>query len=141
MSFLNRWWRPRNLLLAWCGYWIALVLITLGPVIVSLKRLMGDTNSHGSANVSFGNGRFTANISQAGHPTWVGSVSVLTLALLVAVPPLVLWLMWLIGASRTNNAEQRAASDAARPQELYATDSRTEIIESSPSRRRAREES
>jgi hypothetical protein len=115
--------------------------ITLARPIAALSRLGADANSHGSANVSFGNGTFTAKISQAGQPTWVGSVSVITLALLVAVPPLLLWLMWLIGASRTNNAEHTAANYSARRQELYATDSRTEIIESSPSRRRAREES
>jgi hypothetical protein len=141
MSILNRWWRPRNLLLAWFGYWIGLVLITLGSAIASARRLMADPNSHGSADLSFANGTFTAKIAQPGHPTWTGTVSVLTLALLVAVPPLLLWLMWLIGTSRTNNAEKNAANESARRQELYATDSRTEIIESSPSRRRAREES
>jgi hypothetical protein len=62
------------------------------------------------------------------------------LALLVAIPPLVLWLAGLAGTSRTNNAESTAAKEAGR-EELYATDSRTDLIESSPSRRRVREES
>jgi hypothetical protein len=62
------------------------------------------------------------------------------LALLVAIPPLVLWLAGLAGTSRTNNAESSAAKEARR-EELYATDSRTDFIESSPSRRRVREES
>ena len=97
-------------------------------------------NSHGSVNVSFGNGAFTANILEGSRTTWTGGVSLLTLVLLVAVPPLLLWLVWLVGTSRTNNAELSAAKRDARREELYATDSRTEITESSPSRRHAREE-
>jgi hypothetical protein len=62
------------------------------------------------------------------------------LALLVALPPLVLWLVWLAGTPRTNNAESSAAEEA-RQEELYARDSRTDFIESSLSRRRVREES
>jgi hypothetical protein len=141
MSSPRRWWRPRNLFLAWCGYWIALLAVTVAKPLAAAIRLAQDPKSHGNAAISFGNGVFTANISQAGQPSWTGSVSVLTLTLLVAGPPLLLWLMWFIATSRTNNAEQTAANDQARPQELYATDSRTEIFESSPSRRRAREES
>jgi hypothetical protein len=106
-----------------------------------LSRLAGEANSHGSADLKFGDGGFTAIIRQAGQTLWTGSVSLLTLTLLVAGPPLLLWLMWFVGTSRTNNAEQIAANDLARRQELYATDSRTEIIESSTSKRRAREES
>jgi hypothetical protein len=141
MRAASVWWRPRNLLLAWCGYWAVLLVITLGRAIVTVKHLVGDPNSHGSAGISFGDGRFVAHITQGGQSVWTGSVSVLTLAMLVAVPPLLLWLMWLVGTSRTNNAEQRVVNDPARRQELYATDSRTEIIESSTSKRRAREES
>jgi hypothetical protein len=61
-------------------------------------------------------------------------------ALLVAMPPLLLWLVWLVGTSRTNNADSSAAKPV-RLQELYSTDSRTEFIESSPSKRPVREES
>jgi hypothetical protein len=141
MTATRRWWRPRNLFLAWCGYWVALVAVTAAKPLAAAIRLTQDPNSHGDAAISFGNGVFTANISQAGQPTWTGSVSALTLTLLVAGPPLLLWLMWFVATSRTNNAEQIGANDAARAKELYATDSRTEIIESSTSARRAREES
>jgi hypothetical protein len=141
MSLTRRWWRPRNLFLAWCGYWLALVAVTVAKPLAAAIRLTQDPQSHGNAAVSFANGVFTASISQAGQPSWTGSVSVLTLTLLAAGPPLLLWLMWFVATSRTNNAEQIAANDGPRPQELYATDSRTEIFESSPSRRRAREES
>jgi hypothetical protein len=68
-------------------------------------------------------------------------MSMLTLAFLVGIPPLLLWFVWLFGMSRTNNAGRSATEADIRAKELHATDSRTEIIESSTSRRRAREES
>jgi hypothetical protein len=102
--------------------------------------MANDPNSHGTAGVSFAGGVFVGTIAPAGRTTWSGSVSLLTLALLVAIPPLVLWLVWLAGTSRTNNADASVANQL-RQEELYATDSRTKFTESSPSRRRVREES
>jgi hypothetical protein len=140
MKSARHWWRPRNLLLAWCAYWVALLLITLGPAIRAGWRMAQVPNSHGTVAVSLTDGVFLGTIGESGRTTWSGSVSLLTLALLVAIPPLLLWLVWLIGTSRTNNAGSSAANQVGR-QQLYATDSRTEFNESSPSRRRAREES
>ncbi|HEX2693058.1 MAG TPA: hypothetical protein VHL12_03290 [Gemmatimonadaceae bacterium] len=97
-------------------------------------------SSHGTATVSVTDGVFVGSIAEAGRTTWSGSVPLLTLALLVGIPPLLMWLVWLVGTPRTNHADSSAANQA-RQQELYATDSRTEFTESSPSRRRVREES
>lgn len=141
MRFRRKWWRPRNLLLAWCAYWLTLIVVGLGPAIAVGWRMSHDRGSHGSAAVNIGDGVFKASVSEAGRAGWAGSISLLTLALLVAIPPLLLWLVWLVGTSRTNNAERNAADTGTRQRELYATDSRPEIFESSTSRRRAREES
>lgn len=94
----------------------------------------------GSVNASFGNGMLTATIS-AGKTTWTGAISVLTLALLVAGPPLIIWLIWLAVASRTNNAGETSAIRGTEKRELYATDSRPGFTESSTSKRTTREES
>ena len=141
MTARRGWWRPRNLFLAWCGYWLALIVVGLAPAIAAAWRMSQQPHGVGAVNASFGNGALSATITAAGKTTWSGSISILTFALLVAGPPLVFWLIWLAGASRTNNAGRNAAETEAPHKELYATDSRPGFIESSTSKRTTREES
>jgi threonine/homoserine/homoserine lactone efflux protein len=141
MSFWRRKWRPHHLLLSWCAYWVVLVLVKLGPAFLAGWRMSQQPQGKGDVSVGMGNGTITATIADAGRTTWAGSISVLTLALLIAGPPLVLWLAWLVGSSRTNNAEKNRAEPEKMQRELDATDSRAGIIDSSTLKRRAREES
>lgn len=67
-------------------------------------------------------------------------ISVLTLSLVVTIPPLVLWLIWLAGSSRTNNADGNALKTRATQSELQAGEPRIGIVDTSTSKRRAREE-
>jgi hypothetical protein len=67
-------------------------------------------------------------------------VSFLTLTLLVTIPPLLLWILWLAGSSRTNNADENAFEARAGQSELQAKDQHIGIIDKSTSKRRAREE-
>jgi hypothetical protein len=136
-------WKPWQLLLAWSAYWVGLALVTLGPAFVAGWRMSQQPHGQGSGNVSFGNGVLTANIVDSGRTAWSGSVSVLTLALLVALPPLVIWLVWLAGSSRTKHADEIAAGSPKTKRELSAAEPRIGIIEASTSTstRRAREES
>jgi hypothetical protein len=102
------------------------------------------TGGHGSVNASMNNGILSANIIEGGQTTWAGSISVLTLAFLLAVPPLLLWLAWLAGSSRTNHAGGKTVKNEKTPGELHAEEMRIGIVESSTSstlKRRAREES
>jgi hypothetical protein len=69
---------------------------------------------------------------------------VLTLAFLIAGPPLLLWLAWLAGSSRTNHAEGKAVKNQKAVSELHEAETRIGIVESPTSstlKRRAREES
>jgi hypothetical protein len=144
MRFSFRRWHPRHLLLAWSAYWVGLVIVKLSPAIVAGWRMAQQAGAHGSANASMTDGILSANIVEAGHATWGGSISVLTLAFLVAVPPLLLWLAWLADTSRTNHAGGKAVKNEKTASELHAADPRIGIIESSTSstlKRRAREES
>ena len=135
-----RRWRPHHLFAAWSAYWVCLVLVKLGPALLSVWRMSQRPHGKGSVSAGMGDGTITATITDAGKTVWTGSTSVLTLALLIAAPPLVLWLVWLVGSSRTNNAEvSRAGSNELR--EPYTTDLRAGIIDSSTSKRRVREES
>jgi hypothetical protein len=136
----GRWWRPRNLFYAWCAYWLALVVVTLSPAIAAGWRFSRQQQAHGDAGLSLNDGVIAAHIAEAGHTLWSGSISVLSLVLLVAIPPLVLWLIWLVGASRTNNAGQSAPDRSESERKLHAANYRTEITGSSTSKRRTREE-
>jgi hypothetical protein len=60
--------------------------------------------------------------------------------LLVTIPPLLLWLVWLVASSRTNNADGNALKVRTRRSELHARESRIGIVDTSTSKRRAREE-
>jgi hypothetical protein len=135
-----RWWRPRNLFYAWCAYWVALVVVKLSPAIAAGWRFSRQQQVHGDAGVSLNDGVISAHIAEAGQTAWAGSISVLSLVLLVAVPPLVLWLIWLVGASRTNNAGHTAAIRSESERQLSAADYRTKITDSSTSKRHTREE-
>jgi hypothetical protein len=144
MTFSFRRWRPRHILFAWSAYWVGLVLVQLWPAIVAGWRMSQQADSHESANASMTDGILSANIIEAGHTTWAGSISVLTLAFLIAGPPLLLLLAWLADSSRTNHAEGKAVKNDKKVSELHAAEPRIGIVESPTSstlKRRAREES
>jgi hypothetical protein len=132
-------WRARNLFVSWCAYWLALIVVGLGPAIVAGWRMTHNASGHGTAGVSFNDGVMSAKIAEASNTTWTGSISLLSLALLIALPPLVLWVIWLVGASRTNNAGETGAIGRNVKRELNAKDSRADL-ESPTSKRPAREE-
>jgi hypothetical protein len=134
-------WRPRHLLAAWCAYWAGLALVTLWPAIGAGWRMSQQAHGKGTVSASFGDNGVSAIISESGKTTWTGSISVVHLALLIAGPPLVLWLIWLMRASRTNNAGEPGALSHGTPKELYGSNSRTQIFDSSTSKRGTREES
>lgn len=141
-SFFRRW-RPAHLLLAWCLYWVALIAVKLGPAIATGWRISRPGHT-GSVNASISDGIVSANFIEAGRTVWTGSVPFGHLVLLVAAPPLVIWLVWMIGVSRTNNAGESALKNQTSARELSATEPRIGIIETSStstSKRRTREES
>ena len=139
MKLSLRSWRPRHLLAAWCAYWAGLVLVTLWPAIAAGWRMSQQPHGKGTVSGGFGDGAFNATIVDSGKTTWTGSISALHLALLIAGPPLVLWLIWLMRASRTNNAGEASALGHPTRRELYDSDLRTETFESFTSKRETRE--
>jgi hypothetical protein len=94
MDLTLRRWRPRHLLLAWSAYWAALAAVALAPALKALARLTGP-GEHGTASASFADGVLQVTIASPSAPAWTGGVAVGTLALWVAIPPLLLWLLWL----------------------------------------------
>lgn len=137
-------WRPSQLFLAWAAYWVGLVVVTLGRAIALGYRVTQEAGEHGSINAGFNNDVLTANIINSGQTVWTGSTTLLRLVLLVAIPPLILWLIWLAGSSRASNGGSTRARNERAPGELNAPQPRFGIIETSqPStpKRPAREES
>jgi hypothetical protein len=141
MKLSLRSWRPRHLLSAWCAYWTGLALITLWPAIAAGWRMSQQPHGKGTVSGGFGDGVFNATIVDSGKTTWTGSISATHLALLIAGPPLLLWLLWLMRASRTNNAEEPAALGSTTRRELYGSNLRMESFDASTSKRETREES
>jgi hypothetical protein len=137
-------WRPYQLLLAWSAYWLGVVLVTLQPALAAGWRLSQQPNGHGSVNAGFTNDVLSATIVDGAQTVWTGSITLLSLALLVAVPPLILWLVWLAGSARTNNAGALGAKNEKTPSALRAAEPTIGFVETSTSftsKRRAREES
>jgi hypothetical protein len=106
-------WRPVHLLASWVAYWVALLLVTLGPAIPAVLRATR-SGGHGEVSANFGNGVLSFVVKEAGRTTFSGSVPMLTAALWLAVPPLVIWTLWLYARgteARTRKpVERRQAS-------------------------------
>lgn len=139
-----RRWRPAQLLFAWSAYWVGLVLVALWPALAAGWRLSRQPHGHGSVNAGFTNDVLSATIVDGGRTIWTGSITLLSLTLLVALPPLLIWLFWLAGSARTNNADAVTAKNERTPRELHAAEPRIGVAEtptSFTSKRRAREES
>lgn len=85
MSAFRRW-QLRHVVWTCIGYWIVLILAKAGPALWEFLRIQL-THGHGSVSVSF-------------------SGSLLSLALWIAGPPLLLLLLWIATRPR---AGERAA--------------------------------
>ena len=96
------------MLLAWTTYWLALLIVAIGPAIPAMLRATAK-DVHGEINASFGNSVFVLTVKQAGQVTWTGSIHALAAALWIGIPPLVLWILWLrarSGALRSDGVER-----------------------------------
>lgn len=103
--FLSRW-RAKHLLLAWGVYWLALVLVVLRPALALALRAMNAPHGQGTISASMADGVITTTIAANGV-TWVGASSFTTIALWIAGPPLLLWLLCV--ATRRSPAGARDA--------------------------------
>ena len=121
MAFSIRRWGVGSLVGAWAGYWVALGAVTLAP----FAKWMWDINRvpgvHGSAALSAGDAGVTLTAIKEGVTVYTGVAPLTDLALWIAGPPLVLWLVWLVlGPSRREAEALEAPSsyealpDAAR---------------------------
>jgi hypothetical protein len=114
MELSLRRWKPGQLLLGWATYWVGLVGTTLGPAIGASWRATRLPEGHGSIEAGFANGTIHYTVVEDGVKTWTGATSMTTALLWLAVPPLVLWVAWLIVRDRPDaKAASLVSSDAA----------------------------
>jgi hypothetical protein len=135
----RRRFRVRSLLLAWSAYWLALIVVGLSPAIAAIWRLSRAGPGHGNVNAGISDtAGMYATVVQNGVTTYSGSVSMLTVILLLALPPLVMWAVFLLAAPRTINAGESAFGNTTAAQ-LNAGESRFFGSSSSTSKRETRE--
>jgi hypothetical protein len=87
-------WSPGNLMLGWSTYWAALILVVLAPIIPALWRL-SRSEGHGNASVSIGDGALEIVVNEGLSHIWKLDIGLTAAALAVAIPPLLLWALWL----------------------------------------------
>ena len=97
-------WRPGRILAVWCAYWLALVLVFVGPGLPALWRITRP-DAKGSFSADFGDQGFKVDLTQDGQTVWSNSASGLTMLLWIALPPIILLglVMW---AQRRRKASQ-----------------------------------
>jgi hypothetical protein len=93
-SSLGRW-RSRHLLLAWVAYWLVLLAAVARSPLIAVLRALSAPQGHGTMSLSMANAVLTLNVKTDGL-SYTGSSSLTSIALWIAGPPLVLWVLWLV---------------------------------------------
>jgi hypothetical protein len=135
----HRRFRVRNLLLSWTAYWLALVVVGLSPAIIAIQRLASLGPGRGNVNAGVSDTGMYATVIQDGVTTYNGSISLLTVALLVALPPLVMWAVFVLATPRTNDADENDVVRQAHVPSLNAGDTEFFSRSSPTSKRTSRE--
>ncbi len=103
MAGLFRRLRPRDLFASWAVYWLLLSL-QLIPALSAIWRATQSPDK-GEVTASVGDWMVTLTVTLGGQTIWTGARHMLALALLIAGPPLALWLLWV--AQRPRRVEMR----------------------------------
>ena len=104
LKFL-RSWSAGKLFVSWIAYWVLLIAVGLGPAIAAIWRVSQAAKDQGSVALSFGDGSFSLKAINAGVTLYSGSIHLLPLTLLVAGPPLLLWLAWFASRAKRNTPD------------------------------------
>jgi len=98
MAFSLSRWRLPHLVLSWVAYWLVLLIVVGAPIVKPVLRATAAPDGHGSISAGVDNGLVNLTV-KSDTMLWAGSASFLTIALWIAGPPLLLWLLWV--ATRT----------------------------------------
>src|SRR5262245_11853787 len=93
---VSRWSRLSTLVGSWLLYWLVLGAVKLTPAIAAIiDATSGPSGAGGTVKASFGDGRVALEVIKQGATTYNGSIGQLPLALLIGVPPLIFWGIWM----------------------------------------------
>jgi hypothetical protein len=111
-------WKVRHLFGAWLGYWAVLAAVTLTPAAIAIWKL-SQAGMKGNASINAGDGGLHAIISTQSSTLWEATVPLTTVVLAIALPPIVLWVCWLLSASASRDTvEEHATEQLGRGDEL-----------------------
>jgi len=96
MDFSIKRWGVGSLVGAWTAYWVALGAVKLAPFLKWMWDINKVPGVHGSASLQAGDGGLTLTAIREGVTVYTGVAPFTDLALWIAGPPLVLWLVWLL---------------------------------------------
>jgi len=100
-----RSWSAGKLFASWVAYWLLLGALTLGPAAAAIWRATHAEKGKGSFSMSFGNGAISLDVLDTGATIYHGSIHFLPLTLLLAGPPLLLWLAWFASRSKRTSPD------------------------------------
>jgi hypothetical protein len=85
---------------------VALATFALGPLALAIIRATtGPDNGKSNVNVSFGDGGFSTTVVDQGRTVYTGTIGLVSAALWIAGPPLLIWLAFALRQRR----EERVA--------------------------------
>jgi hypothetical protein len=96
--FRHQRWSAGALLGSWIAWWGALVGVSIGPGLLRALRLGREPGMHGSVSASFDSGHLQLIVKNAADAagSWTFDTSMSTALAWIAIPPLALWLLWLL---------------------------------------------
>src|SRR6185436_5136307 len=97
----------RGLVGSWVVYWTVLAAVKLGPAAMAIWRATQAPEGQGSVSVNFANGAFTLTVSERGQQTYAGTASLVAIALWVAGPPLLAWIVWAVSRRKPEAVPER----------------------------------
>ncbi|HEX5971412.1 MAG TPA: hypothetical protein VFY85_05765 [Gemmatimonadaceae bacterium] len=125
-------WKPGTLLATWVAYWAGLIGVSIGPGLFKAWRLTRAPGSHGTASASFDNGKLLFDVNDAaGAGAWSFHTSMAAAIAWIAIPPLALWVLWMISRPR------RDAHRVEDPAMLHAPQPVVSAVPGVPSRHQA----
>ena len=115
MFRLDRW--KAGALLGTCvAYWVALVGVTIGPGLLKAWQLTRAAGSHGTMSASIDGEKLLFIVNDTGTAgAWSFSTSVAAALAWIALPPLAIWVLWLISRPRRDTLPLRNAATLEMP--------------------------
>ena len=103
-------WRLSHLLLSWVAYWIAVIVIKLGPALAAARvATQSPSNNDSSVTLNWGTeAGITASVIHYGETLWAGATTIAAVIAWAALPPLALWGVWLVVSSAQRARERQA---------------------------------